>query len=470
VGRRTSTATVEPAEPEVLTEWPAEGVGQGFGVGTTGDGVWISDIAVRRNTEFGPDGTPTGVTHRADWAEFWNADMAPDGDGNLCQLSVGDLGGNNGIHCWDPATGEVVSSVHGQPWGAVSQRGLAYDAAEDVFYVGGWNEGVVYAVAGPTFETPGATLSHCSTADRAIAGLGFDPVRRTLWVATNSETDTIYEVDPLTCVTLSALGDPGGAPYSGAGLEVGANGDLWAFDQVDGVVRRIATGSPSLGDVPWLGLAETSGTVAPGESTTVTVTVEAGDLEPGTYEASLLVSGTAGDSPFVEVPVTMVVSEYLQAVNVGGAGYVDVLGDTWGADRAHSAGSWGHVGRSTTKSTKVAIAGTEDDAMFQTRRDGEFGYRFDEAPAGTYRIDLGFASFRPRDTPGKQLFDVRVNGATVLDDHDVIAAAGSQAADVQTVTVEHDGGPLVVELVRVRGPQPILNALRVTHTGQPDAP
>jgi len=470
VGRRTMTATAEPVRPEVVAEWPAEGVGQGFGVGTTGEAVWVSDLAARRNTEFGPDGTPTGVSHRADWAEFWHADMAPDGDGNVCQLSVGDIGGNNGIHCWDPATGEVVHAVHGLPWGDVSQRGLAYDAAEDIFYVGGWNEGVVYAVAGRSFETPGATLSHCSTADRAIAGLGFDPVRRTLWVATNSETDTIYEIDPLTCSTISALGDPGAQPYSGAGLEVDPNGDLWALDQAEGVVRRIATGSPSLGDVPWLDLSGTSGTVAPGESTTVTVTLEPGDLEPGTYEASLLVSGTAGGSPFVEVPVTMVVSEYLQAVNVGGAGYVDVLGDTWGADRAHTAGSWGHVGRSTTKSTKVAITGTEDDTMFQTRRDGEFGYRFDEAPAGTYRIDLGFASFKPRETPGKQLFDVRVNGTTVLDDHDVIASAGSQAADLQTVTVEHGGGPLVIDLVRVRGPQPLLNALRVTHRGQPDVP
>lgn len=108
--------------------------------------------------------------------------------------------------------------------------------------------------------------------------------------------------------------------------------------------------------------------------------------------------------------------------------------------------------------------------MFRTRRDGEFGYRFDEAPAGTYRIDLGFATFRPRETPGKQIFDVRVNGTTVVDDHDVVASAGSQAADLSSVTVEHDGGPLVVELVRVRGPQPILNSLRITHTSQPSDP
>src|SRR5690606_38853293 len=101
--------------------------------------------------------------------------------------------------------------------------------------------------------------------------------------ATNSETDTIHEIDPSTCATITSMGDPGAAAYSGAGLEVDPNGDLWALDQVDGVVRRLATGAPSLGEVSWLSVTETSGTVAPGESTTVPVTVDADGLEPGTY-------------------------------------------------------------------------------------------------------------------------------------------------------------------------------------------
>ncbi len=306
---------------EVVADWPAAGVTKGYGLGTTDETVWVSDIdgRSRDNTEFLRDGTPTGTVHDATWAGAWQADMAPDGDGNMCQLDVGEGPTANGIHCWDTDTGEVAYTVHGQQWTAVSQRGLAYDVAEDIFYVGGWNEGVVYAVAGQSFETPGATLTHCSTADRAISGLGFDAITRSLWVATNSETDTIYQVDPRTCATISTIADPGTQQLSGAGLEVGPDGDLWAFDQVEGVVRRIATDSPSVGDVPWLKLTQDTGSVAPGDTAVVPFTVDPTGLEPGTYEASLLVSGTAGKNQHTQVPVSLVVSENRQSITVGGS-------------------------------------------------------------------------------------------------------------------------------------------------------
>ncbi len=458
---RRSLATA-PAEAtgEVVSEWPTTDVALPYGLGTTAESLWVSDIQPVENREFLLDGTPTGTVLDAGWVDSWNADLTTDAQGNMCQVNVG---GDNGIYCWDTETGEVAYSLSALPWSGVSQRGLAYDAAEDIFYIGGWNEGVVWAVAGTSFETPGATLSHCSTADRAIAGLGFDPLSRTLWVSTNSETDTIYQVDPTTCAPISAIAGPGTSQFGGAGLEVGASGDLWAVDQVDGVVRRIATGGPSVGDVPWLSLEGTTGTLAPGESATVGFTVDAAGLEPGTYEASVLVSGDAGRASHTVVPVTLTVSDYLQSVNVGGQQFVDILGDTWQTDQEHADGSWGHLGKSTAKSTKRAIEGTEDDALFQNRRDGGFSYQFDEAPAGSYAVDLGFATFQPNDKPGKQVFDVLVNGSVVLDDHDVVASAGSLTADLQSVTIEHEGGPLVIELVGVTGPRPMLNTLRVAH-------
>ena len=54
------------------------------------------------------------------------------------------VGGDNGIYGIDPSDGSVEQVITGSPWGNISQRGLAYDPAADVFYIGGWNEGIVY--------------------------------------------------------------------------------------------------------------------------------------------------------------------------------------------------------------------------------------------------------------------------------------------------------------------------------------
>ena len=64
----------------------------------------------------------------------------------LCQVNVG---GDNGIYCMDPATGTVVTTIAGAfQWTNTSQRGLAYRPDDDSFYIGGWNEGIVYHIAG----------------------------------------------------------------------------------------------------------------------------------------------------------------------------------------------------------------------------------------------------------------------------------------------------------------------------------
>ena len=67
---------------------------------------------------------------------------------NNCMAQV-NVGGDNGIYCWDLNTGAVVDSITGAfPWTGISQRGLAYRPDDNSFYIGGWNEGVVYHVRG----------------------------------------------------------------------------------------------------------------------------------------------------------------------------------------------------------------------------------------------------------------------------------------------------------------------------------
>ncbi len=54
---------------------------------------------------------------------------------------------------------------------------------------------------------------------------------------------------------------------------------------------------------------------------------------------------------------------YLQKVNAGGPAY-SANGESWAADRAYTAGSWGYVGSGGTYTTTDPIANTTDDLLY----------------------------------------------------------------------------------------------------------
>ena len=141
-----------------------------WGVAYSGD-VWLGDPLDMIDVHFTAAGERLSDFALSDFAE-WGADMAFDRARNLIwQVNVG---GDNGIYGLDPTDGSVVQIITGSPWDGTSQRGLAYDPAADVFYIGGWNEGIVYRVAGPSHATPGETLSQCSPPDPNISGLAWN--------------------------------------------------------------------------------------------------------------------------------------------------------------------------------------------------------------------------------------------------------------------------------------------------------
>ena len=109
-------------------------------------------------------------------------------------------------------------------------------------------------------------------------------------------------------------------------------------------------------------------------------------------------------------------------VNAGGDDYFDTNGNLFAEDVPFVAGSFGAQG-GTAISIAGAIAGTEDDELFQSLRfDTEsFGYVFDDVTNGTYEITLHFAH---PDVATDAVFDVFVEGAIELDNVDVVAAAG----------------------------------------------
>jgi subtilisin family serine protease len=450
-----------PTSPgDILRSWVPAGVSLPWGVGYTGN-LWLSDPPTLNNHEFTVEGAATGRMWYAGWAGAWPGDMAYDADrGLMCQVNVG---GDNGIYCWDPNTGTVVDSITGSfPWTNVSQRGLAYRPGDDTFYIGGWNEGILYHIKGLSYPDKGAVVGQCNPPDGTISGLAWNPAFNIVWAATNSPSDTIYELNPDNCNVLATLPHPN-PWFNGAGLEMDEAGNLWMISQGARTVYLVESGVPAFVDVPWLLENPSSGTLAPGGSQSIAVTVDTTGLQPGVYNATLFIRSNSARQPTLRVPVSVLVPAYWQGVNAGGKVYTDRAGDTWAADKQYASGSWGYVNRSTTLSTKKAIAGTEDDKLYQDLRSGALEYRFDGLPAGIYQLELDFAELKPTQ-PGLHMFDVLIEGNMTLYKHDIALEAGNLVADNHTFFLPVTDGQLNIRLIPYRGyGDTIINALRVTH-------
>jgi hypothetical protein len=443
---------------DVLASFIPAGVQVPWGVGVA-DNLWLSDAQALRDSEFRLDGTPTGVSWPTPWATGFPADMAYVSDRNLmCQVVVG---GDNGIHCFDPTTGAVVDQITGQfPWTVFGQRGLAYKPDDDTFFIGGWDEGVIYHVKGLSHDDKGTVVSSCVPADGSISGLAYNQSMGVLWAATNSPTDTVYELDPATCEVLSVIAHPSPGFNSG-GLDLDPAGNLWMVAQNDHTAFLVESGVPNYTDVTWLSPTPTSGTLAPGATQQIQLSIDTTGLQPGLYLASLIVNTNAGRTPQLRIPISLVVSDYQKTIDVGSdADYTDASGEVWASDQAWSAGSFGYVQRSLTYRRDHTIAGTREPRLYQSERIDPYAYRFDNVPNGVYQIDLRFAELRDKGIANR-LFDVVIESTTVLPAHDIEYEKGAFAADDHTFYVEVADAQLDIRFIPLEG-QPVLNGLRVT--------
>jgi len=460
---KTPAGPTSNAPGDVLRHW-STGLSLGWGVGYDGH-VWLSDVdgggcgPSCSNNKFDVGGPPPLASFPNGFAGAWPGDMALMGSNEMCQVNVG---GDNGIYCWDTSTGAGTRHIAGSfPWTGISQRGLAYRPDDDSFYIGGWNEGILYHVAGFSHPTPGAVLGQCSPADPNISGLAWNPAVGQVWEATNSPTDTIFRVDPSTCATVSTLNHPNPF-FNGAGLEMDENGNLWMIGQSPNTAYLVDSGVPAFSDVPWLSETPTDGTINPGGHTDIAVKVDTTGLAPGTtYTATLTFRTNSGRQPNLSVPVRVVVPAL--GFNAGGSAYTDTAGAPWLADRAYTAANKaGYVQKPPkTASTKSAIAGTDDDPLYQAARVDSMTYRFSGLPNFTYRLQLKFAEIQNK-SPGQRQFDVIVNGQPYLIAFDIAALAGQNNALDRTTLVSPVNGEITVQLATRRSTGvPILNAVRV---------
>jgi len=144
-------------------------------------------------------------------------------------------------------------------------------------------------------------------------------------------------------------------------------------------------------------------------------------------------------------------------INVGGAGFTDSHGRFWEADRGYNTGS--------VSTYTSAIAGTDDDVLYQTERwdaDGAPELQYGIAvPNGTYLVRLHFAENYARNfVVGARVFDVDLEGVRAFENVDVFKEAGARTALVKSASVNVNDGKVDIVL-RHQAQNPIIDAIEI---------
>jgi hypothetical protein len=90
--------------------------------------------------------------------------------------------------------------------------------------------------------------------------------------------------------------------------------------------------------------------------------------------------------------------------------------------------------------TDQAVAGTTDDALYQTERYGSFTYNL-PVPNGQYTVRLHFAELY-WNTAGQRVFNVAAEGSPVLTAYDIVKKVGALTATTESFSVTVTDGVL----------------------------
>jgi predicted esterase len=143
------------------------------------------------------------------------------------------------------------------------------------------------------------------------------------------------------------------------------------------------------------------------------------------------------------------------AINAGGDAWLAADGTPYVADSLYSGGS--------VQVSSHAVAGSDDDVLYNDWRYGNFAYHvpvFD----GRYTVELQFADTY-NNAPGQRIFDVAIEGTTVLDDFDIIASVGVDVATVRRFDVDVSDGMLDLVFTNGSAGSARVDAIRVIRAG-----
>jgi len=143
-------------------------------------------------------------------------------------------------------------------------------------------------------------------------------------------------------------------------------------------------------------------------------------------------------------------------VNCGGASYTDSNGQVWKADTGFNTG--------TGSSNTAVTTGTSDPVLYRSNRFSQTAtpliYSFPVAN-GNYRVNLLFAeNSGGQQAVGARVFKVKINSATVLQNFDIFAAAGANAALVEGFNATVTNGTMAIDFDKlVQNPK--INAIEI---------
>jgi len=153
---------------------------------------------------------------------------------------------------------------------------------------------------------------------------------------------------------------------------------------------------------------------------------------------------------------------YERRMNCGVYGdWQDSSGHWWQADVPFASGYLGYVDGGPI-ATGSPIAGTTDDYLYQHQIKGLSAYRFyvsDGVYQGEFEVELRFAEIEATG-PGQRIFDVKIEGQTVISDLDLYDLVGPNHAYARLFSTLVNDEYLDIEFVSKVG-EPVLAAVRV---------
>ena len=146
-----------------------------------------------------------------------------------------------------------------------------------------------------------------------------------------------------------------------------------------------------------------------------------------------------------------------------GATYTDSTGAVWSADTSNCTGG---SQSSTTHAITGALPAASDQALYQSERNRNSTCTF-TAPAGTYAVTIKFSE-NFWTAAGQRLFNVAINGTTVLSAFDIFAAAGGQykALDTTFLTTT-TGSPITIQFINGSIDNAKYDSIQIAASGGP---
>jgi beta-galactosidase len=168
---------------------------------------------------------------------------------------------------------------------------------------------------------------------------------------------------------------------------------------------------------------------------------------------------------------------YVYRVNCGGPDYRDENGNIWQADKGFAT-SWTKdfpelpKDFASQRRTFSPIRGTNDWKLFQTFRYGKDKLQYEfNVPNGEYLVELYF--IEPwlgidggMKASSMRLFDVAINGKTVLNDLDIWTEAGTNTALRKIVKAKAVNGKLIISFPESKVGQAVISAIAIASTNK----